>query len=731
LPLSAGGFEGHLTESPNIAFAGCLVLRGHGTALVFATGLRTEFGKLAHLSQAIRRTPSPLERQTLHLIRVVTVIAVTLGVGFFLYGMVSGRPLLINLVFMMGIIVANVPEGLLPTMTLALAMGSVRMARKNVLVKSLNAVEALGAADIICTDKTGTLTRNQLAVTRMESVPSTTPAATDWQRHLLELALCASELQGSGEDLHGDPLDVAIARRFAESGGTVMTVMAAVECHFPFDVEKRRAAGISRIAGARIFVVKGAWEILRPMLNADAAALAAAGAMLHDLAGSGLRVVAVAMRMLATAEGGLRQEEFERDLTLAGFIAVADPIRPEVPPALAKCHAAGITVLMITGDHPDTALAVARACGIVAEESDASAILTGDRLEAMREAEVAAAIRQGVRIFARTSPTQKMKIVSALKGADRVVAMTGDGVNDAPALKAADVGIAMGQSGTDVARATAQIILLDDNFASIVAGVEEGRGVFANIRKFTIYVLASNVPEIFPYLLFIVLPVPLALTVIQILAIDVGTDLLPAIALGQEPPEAELMQQLPRGHHSSLLTPGLLGVAYLFIGLIEAGWSLLMFFLVLHLGGWHYGMELATTDPLYLSATGITLASVMLLQVGNVLARRHLYRSGIDRGLLRNRLLLLGIAGEVAFVCGLLYWPPLQQILGTGPVAPEILLLAGLGMPLMFGLDLWRKHLVTRAAQRRRPPVHPAGVSVAQGKPPLSGGLQGDTTTER
>ncbi len=202
---------------------------------------------------------------------------------------------------------------------------------------------------------------------------------------------------------------------------------------------------------------------------------------------------------------------------------------------------------MITGDHPDTARAVAVECGIIDRQQGAEATLTGDRLEVMTESEVAGAIEGGVRIFARTTPAQKMKIVTALKSLDRVVAMTGDGVNDAPALKAADVGIAMGASGTDVARATAQIILLDDNFASIVAGVEEGRAVFANIRKFTTYVLASNVPEILPYLLFIVLPVPLALTVIQILSIDLGTDLLPAIALGQEPPEPEVMQQPPRG----------------------------------------------------------------------------------------------------------------------------------------------------------------------------------------
>jgi sodium/potassium-transporting ATPase subunit alpha len=434
------------------------------------------------------------------------------------------------------------------------------------------------------------------------------------------------------------------------------------------------------------------------MLQEEGETLAAAEATLQELARGGLRVVAVAWRPL-TGEDAARvsQEDLEAGLSLAGFLGVADPVRPEVPPALARCHAAGIAVLMITGDHPDTARAVAEQCGIVSARQEEAPILTGDHLEAMSEQEVAGAVEAGVRIFARTTPAQKMKIVTALKHLDRVVAMTGDGVNDAPALKAADVGIAMGRGGTDVARATAQIILLDDNFASIVNGVEEGRAVFANLRKFTTYVLASNVPEILPYLLFIVLPVPLALTVIQILSIDLGTDLLPAIALGQEPAEPELMQQPPRGQRAGLLTPDLLKVAYLFLGLIEAAWSLCLFFLVLHLGGWRFGTELAGSDPLYRSASGLALASVLLMQVGNVLGRRHLYRSGLDRGLFANRLLLCGIAAELLFAWALLYWPPLQRLLGTGPVAPELFALAALGIPLLFALDLGRKRLLHRA----------------------------------
>ena len=697
------------TESHNIVFAGCLVLRGSGLAVVFATGLRTEFGKLAHLSQAIRRAPSPLERQTAHMVRVLTFIAVGLGFSFFCYGVFTGRSLWVNLVFMMGIIVANVPEGLLPTFTLALAMGSLRMARRNVLVTSLNAVEALGSVQVICTDKTGTLTRNQLKVCHLSAPLNADdldqPEARGW---LLELALGASDVHRSDKGLSGDPLDVAIAEAVKREEGAGRAPRTLK--FFPFAAESRRAAGIVELQGKPYFAVKGAWEILRPLLSGFAGAaesvaaelsaddLDRAEATMTSLAEQGLRVVAVAWRPLNNpGDIELEQDQLEQDLLLAGFIGVEDPLHEEVPGAIASCHAAGIDVIMVTGDHPDTAKTVAVRCGIVESDCPASVIMTGDVLEMLSDGELEQELDNGVRIFARTSPAQKMKIVMALKSLNRVVAMTGDGVNDAPALKAADIGIAMGKCGTDVARAAAQMILLDDNFASIVAGVEEGRTVFANIRKFTNYVLVSNGPEILPYLIYILFPVPLALTVIQILSIDLGTDIIPSMALGREAPEPDVMEHPPRGNEFKLMTPGLVIHSYLFLGLLEAAWSLSLFFYVLIAGGWTYGSDLSANNPLYQSATGIALATILLMQIGNLLGRRFQRRSGLDRGILTNRLLLAGILIQILFSWALLYLPPVQKVLGTGTVDWSIYLVAWFGIPVIFGADYLRKR-VFRAA---------------------------------
>ncbi|HKI96900.1 MAG TPA: cation-transporting P-type ATPase [bacterium] len=743
LLLSAAPSTAPMLESSNIGFAGCAVLRGSGLSVVFGTGERTEFGKIATLSQDIRRSASPLERETSRMVRVLTAVAVGMGLLFFAYGVYAGRSVWVNLVFMLGIIVANVPEGLLPTFTLSLAMGSLRMARVNVLVKGLNAVEAMGALHVICTDKTGTLTLNRLAITRLVEPLGGTALSAAARRAFLRLALIASEVRRENEGLTGDPLDVAVAELYAHEGGDLEDVATHTARRFAFDVSKRREGGVYADGGEALYAVKGAWEFLRPLVThvrapggdeagsdavpapVDAERLAEADAVVSRLAGDGLRVLALAWHGLgAPPPPDAAQEALEQGLVLEGFMGLEDPLRPEVPAAVAECHRAGIRVVLVTGDHPQTAEAIARQAGILppaGEAAEAAAdggaasapptTITGAELERLREAELIARLQAGATLFARTTPEQKMKIVLALRRMGLVVGMTGDGVNDAPALKAADVGIAMGLRGTDVAREAAQVILLDDNFASIVRGIVEGRTIFRNLQKFTNYVLVSNGPEILPYLLYIVLPVPLALGVIQILSIDLGTDIVPSMALGQEPPDPEVMEQPPRSRHERLLTWAVFAHSYGFLGVIQAAWSLFLFFLVLVQGGWQFGEIPPATDPLLRSATGIALASIMISQVGNFAGRRSARGSGLDRGLLRNRLTLLGFALEIGFAVGVLYFPPLAAVMHTGPVSPGVFALAWLGIPLLFGADYLRK-LVLRAIEARRAAsndTHPTG----------------------
>ena len=715
LPLTAHEVTCDFRESPNLAFAGCTILRGTGEAIVFATGPDTEFGRIAALSHETHRPPSPLEREIKRMTRILTLLATSMGLTFFCFGIATGRSLITNLIFMMGIIVANVPEGLLPTLTLALSVGSLRMAKKKVLVKNLEAVESLGAVHVICTDKTGTLTMNEIAVAMIaDALQGKEISDLAQRRETLRLAVIASEVHGRSESLRGDPLDIAIWQMYERSFGLTAHMERRACRHFPFDTQKRRESGLFVSGGEIVFAVKGAWESLRPFITSfvdgrDGTILAAnpdrlqhAERAVQTLAAQGHRVIAVAYRRLESEPAANVQTEcLESDLTLQGFLALDDPIRPEVATAVRSCQRAGIQVVMVTGDHPQTAVAVAKSTGILPRyDGESPPVLLGSELNELTEPELIQRIQAGAAIFARTMPDQKLKIVLAFRQLGQIVAMTGDGVNDAPALKAAHVGIAMGLGGTDVAREASDVVLLDDNFASIVAGVEEGRTIFHNIQKFTDYVLASNVPEIVPYLLFIVLPVPLALTIIQILSVDLGTDILPAIGLGQEAPDHDTMQHPPRSPDRGLLTWRLLAHSYLFFGVLEAVCSLVLFFYVLHVGGWAFGTALEATDPLYRSATGITLSSIVLMQIGNLIGRRSRYHSGLDWSLFRNSLILVGISVEVAFSWAILYWPPIQKILGTGPVPLYVYGFAWLCVPLVFGIDYCLKRTLSSGNRR-------------------------------
>ena len=698
-----------LLDARNILLAGTSMVSGQARAVVFATGMQTQFGKIAYLTQTAQEAVSPLRAEIEHLSRWIGIIAVLIGVLFFGVGRFSGVPFWNAFIFAIGIIVAMVPEGLLPTLTLALVLATRRMARRNVLIRRLPAIGTLGATTVICTDKTGTLTQNRMVVTQIflgeQSHPVAAVAAgqTLAQRYLpffLVARLCHDLKEGEqrGAPIFlGDPMEIALV----EMAETVLPKMP--EPHradeVPFDTDRMRMSTVHTLRDGPLLCCKGAPETVTPLCNRllvdgeprpftpelRRKILAAQEAMAEQ----GLRVLALAYRPL---EPGWTHKSLEQDLVCAGLIGLQDPPRPEVRDALRKCREAGVRVIMTTGDHPRTALAVARAVGL-AHSADTQ-VITGDQLRGLSDIQLRMALDSPDVIFARVAADQKMRIVDALKQKQHVVAVTGDGVNDAPALKSADVGIAMGIMGTDVAKEAADMVLLDDNFASIVNAIEEGRAVFENIRKFLTYILAHNVPELVPYLAFSLFPIPLPLTPIQILTIDMGTDSLTALGLGVEAPDPQVMQQPPRARSERLFNWSLAMRAYLFLGLIEAGAAMATFFFVLHRGGWSYGERLAQSHPLYLQATTACLSAVIVMQIVNVFLCRSASRSVFSTGLLGNPLILWGVLLEIVLVLLIDYTSWGNLLLGTAPIGGAVwLFVAPFGVGLLM-LEELRKHLV-------------------------------------
>jgi sodium/potassium-transporting ATPase subunit alpha len=695
---SAVSSETELMHSSNVLLAGTILVAGEATALVFATGAHTCFGQIAHLTQSSKESLSPLQREVSRLSRLVAVLSVCLGVLFFFIGQAIGLPFWGNFIFAIGIIVANVPEGLLPTLTLALAMGSQRMARRNALVRHLPAVETLGAATVICTDKTGTLTENRLIAKELWLAGKTVSASDTMA--LRELAAVHPQFFSVARNCHslnhtqaqdsapwiGDPLEIALMN-LARCVTPEQPVFDRLD-EIPFDAQRRMMSTVHEMTHGRVVLVKGAAEAVLAKcgriqssagINSLTAELRASIVSAQDaMARRGLRVLALAYREV---EASTAKTDFEQDLIFAGLVGLEDPIRAEVPAAIRQCREAGIRVIMVTGDHPQTALAVARDAGLA--PSGSAIVISGEELRKLSNTQLQLALDAPEILFARVTADQKMRIVSALKRKKEVVAVTGDGVNDAPALKKADIGISMGRCGTDVAREAADIILLDDNFATIVAAIEEGRAVFANIRKFLTYILTSNIPELVPYLAFVLFKIPLPLTIVQILAVDLGTDMLPALALGAEPPSPNTMKQPPRARSERLLNFALIARAYLWLGVMQAAAAMTVFFFVLRGGGWVYGQMLGPESPLYLQATTACLSAIILMQVFNVFVCRSRRESAFKFGLFRNPLLLVGILTELLLIVLIVYTPWGNTLFGTAPIPPAVWLLA-----LPFGVGL-------------------------------------------
>ncbi len=696
-PRSAAPFDGEYLESANIIFAGTLVLSGSGKAVAFATGMSTEFGRIAHLTSAVEPGLSPLQKEIIKVTRIIALIAITTGIFFLAIGTLIGRSFWHNLLFAIGITIANVPEGLLPTVTLSLAMGSQRMAKKKALIKNLTSVETLGSVTVICTDKTGTLTQNSMEVEKVW----TFDGRQSTSGNLMKIAyLCNNAVYEDGK-YRGDPTEVAILRKVRETSGDIQSERIF---EIPFDSERKRMTTLNVLDGKTVVLTKGALETVLPLCNTildnGVKALNEEYKELltrayHSMMDEGLRVMAFALsdKEKVVIDRPALESSVESDLTLVGLIGLEDPPRPDVPEAIRKCHESGIRIIMITGDASKTATAVARQIGLV--EGD-PVVIEGYSMDGIKDSALREAIASKEIIFARMTPRHKMRVVSILKDEGERVAVTGDGVNDAPALKKADIGIAMGKSGTDVAKEAADVVLLDDNFATIVNAVEEGRAIFENIRKFITYIFAHGTPEAIPYILFALIKIPLPLTVMQILAIDLGTETVPALALGMETPEAGIMKRPPRPLEKGLIDRSVLFRGYIFIGLISTIGVLFGYFYVLYNGGWKWGTDLPIDDLLSRRATTATFLGIVILQVGTVFACRSFKDSIFSLGFLSNKLLVVGVVFELLLSAVIIYSPIGNRIFGTAPVNLSVwLILIPFSIVLLLAEEL-RKLYVRR-----------------------------------
>jgi len=705
---------GDLIHGRNIVLAGTSLISGQARAVVFATGMHTEFGRIAHLTQTARDVVSPLRTEIAHLSRVIGIVAVGIGILFFAVGRFAGVPFWNAFIFSIGIIVAMVPEGLLPTLTLALVLASQRMAKRNVLIRHLSSVETLGSTTVICTDKTGTLTQNRMIARELllgmqrVSADAAKPGGGLVEHHqplFLGASLCQDlkQVEQQGRTvLLGDPTEIALVELALQAmpGATAHRRLDEI----PFDADRMRLCTVHDLPAGPTLLCKGAPESVLPLcdrihLDGDARPLTSElrsqiSEAQEDMAEHGLRVLAFAHRPL---EREWDRETLEQHLVFTGLVGLEDPPRPEVPEAIRRCREAGIRVILVSGDHPRTARAIAREVGLV--QSDAPLLLTGEELSALTDIQLRLALDAPEIIFARVRADQKRRIVDALKRKRHVVAVTGDGVNDAPALKSAHIGIAMGLTGSDVAKEASDMVLLDDNFASIVNAIEEGRAVFENIRKFLTYILTHNVPELIPYLAFSLFAIPLPLTPIQILAIDMGTDSLTALGLGVEKPDPQIMRRPPRSQRERLFDWTLARRAYLFLGMIEAVAAMAAFLFVLHGAGWKYAGSLGTQDPQYLRATTACLSAIIVMQIVNVFLCRSPDRSLWSTGFRGNPLILWGAVLEIGLVMLIDYTAFGNLTFGTAPIGREVwLFMLPFGVAMLVLEELRKRRVRARSA---------------------------------
>lgn len=672
--------KGELIESKNIAFAGAELVSGNGKAVVFATGMSTEFGRIAHLTETVHTEPTPLQKEISRTSKFIAFVATLIGLIFFIVGHTIGRSFWENFIFAIGVIVALVPEGMLPTVTLSLAIGSQRMLKRNALIKKLTSVEALGSITVICTDKTGTITQNKMEVKKLWMLKQN----QETEKMLLKIAYLCNNAKFFENQYKGDPTEIALLKYAKENMGDIQFERLS---EIPFDFERKRMTTVNIIDGVRLSLTKGAVETVLSLckyalINGHKTELTEEinkqiNLAYHSLMDEGLRVLCFAYS----------EVEPEKDMLFVGLAGLEDPPRPEVSEAIRKCHEAGIKIILITGDASRTALAIAKEIELIKNNP---VIIEAEEFHKMTDLELREKLKEREILFTRMTPKDKLRIVTLLQESGERVAVTGDGVNDAPALKKADIGVAMG-SGTDVAKEAGEIILLDDNFATIVNAIEEGRAIYENIRKFISYFFTSNIAELIPYIAYAVFRIPLPLTIMQILAIDLGTDILPGLALGAEKPTKEVMKKPPRGTNERLLNIKLLLRVFLILGPIEAMAGLFGYFYVLKSGGWQWGEALSANNILYMQATTACLTGIVLAQVANGFVSRSFKESVFSLGIFSNKLLLGGILFELLLQIFIVYHPIGNSIFSTYPIPLNIWLILIPFAVFLFAVEETRK----------------------------------------
>lgn len=672
-------------EMPNILFAGSSLIKGKTKAVVFGTGQTTEIGQIAGLTSKIKRVESPLQIQLRQTVISISLFAFSIGVIFLILGYwVAGLSFVQAFLFFIGIFVANVPEGLLPTVTLSLALGVSRMAKRNAILKDLSSVETLGCTTVICSDKTGTLTQNQMRVVEVyfdsKNVSPDELTKLEGSQLLIECGYYCNNASLEPNPL-GDPTELALL--YLASGRIVNTSGKRILTNGFDSVRKRMSVILTKENFTTAFAKGGPGEILsicshvyengsvipldeerrKKLQNASDAS-----------ARLGNRILAFSYKLYTNKNDSLdsiTESDVESNMVYLGHCCLADPIRPKVPEAIKKCHTAGIRILMITGDHPLTAESVGHSIGIGGEKP---VVITGVQLDQMSDTSLREWVRKGEPIFARVSPSQKLRIVTILQELGEIVAVTGDGVNDGPALKKADIGIAMGKRGTEVAKEAARMIIVDDDFATIVSAIEEGRGVFDNIRKFSAYVLNSNPQELIPFLLWAMFPgFPLLMTVMGVLAVDVGTDLIPAMGLGSEPPEKGIMNRAPRNRNEKLISLGFILRSYLKEGMILFGAciSTYFYFVYTECGGVMpsspEGLNMTKASPEYLQSLTAFFFPTITVQIANVLSKRSRTESVFQMNLFSNQIIWFGI-GFSFLLCYLFFYTELSSIYYFAPL---------------------------------------------------------------